>query len=66
MSRDERINGNRRKLCDYLGELEWTIFNGDVEGDEEEEWTYRGEERDSYRLCYRECYTKRQENGLGR
>lgn len=45
-SRNEKINGEERKLCGFLGELEWSILSGSVEGEEEREWTFtkgRGE-----------------------
>lgn len=40
-SRNEKINGEERKLCGFLGELEWSILNGSVESEEEREWTFR-------------------------
>lgn len=45
-SKNEKINGEKRKLCGFLGELEWSIVSGSVEGEEEREWTFtegRGE-----------------------
>lgn len=45
-SKDEKINGKRKKLCSFLGELKRSILNGSVIGDEEGKWTYieeRGE-----------------------
>lgn len=41
-SRDEKINGEGRKLCRFLEDIERSVLNGNVEGDEEEEWTYTG------------------------
>jgi len=41
-SRDGKINGEGRRLCGFLEELGWSILNGNVEGDEEGEWTYTG------------------------
>lgn len=41
-SRDEKINGDERKLYRVLEDIGWSVLNGNVEGDEEEEWTYTG------------------------
>lgn len=41
-SKDEKVNREGKKLCSYLGELGWSILNGNVKGDEEGEWTYTG------------------------
>jgi len=41
-SKDKKINGESRKLLEYIEEREWTILNGNVRGDEEGEFTYRG------------------------
>lgn len=38
--RGEKINRKGRKLCGFLGELGWSILNGNVEGDEKGEWMY--------------------------
>lgn len=45
-SRNE-INGEERKLCGFLGELEWSILSGNVEGEEEREWTFTEERGES-------------------
>src|SRR5436190_10590343 len=41
-SKDEVINGEGRKLVSYIEEMGWSIFNGDMRGDEEGEWTFTG------------------------
>jgi len=41
-SRDEKVNIEGRKLCNFVGELGWSILNGNVKGDEEGQWTYTG------------------------
>ncbi|XP_011864832.1 PREDICTED: sodium/potassium/calcium exchanger 1-like, partial [Vollenhovia emeryi] len=41
-SRDEKSNGEGRRLCRFLEEMGWSIMNGNTEGDEEGEWTYTG------------------------
>ena len=41
-SNDGEVNGEGRRLCRYLGKRGWGIMNGNVEGDEEGEWTYTG------------------------
>lgn len=46
-SRNEKINGEERKLCGFLGELEWSILSGSVEGEEEREWTFTEGRRES-------------------
>lgn len=45
--KDGKMNGNGRKLCEFLGEQGWWILNtwghgGNTRGDEEGEWTYTG------------------------
>lgn len=42
-SKDKKINAENRIMLKILGELEWFILNGDIEGDLNEEWTYTGE-----------------------
>ena len=39
-SRNEVINGEGRKLVNFIGEMGWSIFNGDMRGDEAGEWTF--------------------------
>jgi len=41
-SKDEKVNIEGRKLCNFVGELGWSILNGNVKSDEEGEWTYTG------------------------
>lgn len=41
-SKDEKSNKEGRKLCGFLGELGWSILNGNVKNDEEGKWTYTG------------------------
>jgi len=41
-SKDKKINEEGRKLLRMLGEVGWTILNGNVKGDEEGEFTYTG------------------------
>lgn len=41
-SKDKKRNGEGRKLCTVLAEVGWEILNGDIEGDEDGEWTYTG------------------------
>ncbi|XP_024867350.1 uncharacterized protein LOC112451550, partial [Temnothorax curvispinosus] len=41
-SKDGKVNGEGKKLCRFLGERGWAIFNGGIRGDEEGEWTYTG------------------------
>ena len=36
------MNGEGRKLVNFIGEMGWSIFNGDMRGDEEGEWTFTG------------------------
>lgn len=36
------MNREGRKLCNYLGQLGWSILNKSVEGDKEGEQTYTG------------------------
>lgn len=40
-SKDKKINGEGRKV-EYIEERGWTILNGNVRGNEEEEFTYTG------------------------
>lgn len=41
-SKDKKVNAEGKKLTQMLGELGWEIFNGNIEGDEEGEFTYTG------------------------
>lgn len=41
-SKDRKINGEKRKMVDFLEEKGWRIFNGNVRGDEEGEYTFTG------------------------
>lgn len=41
-SRDKMINGNGWKMVDAMEEMGLEIFNGEMEGDEKGEFTYRG------------------------
>lgn len=41
-SRDKKVNTDGRMLVRRLKETRWFILNGDVEGDEEGNWTYTG------------------------
>lgn len=41
-SKNRKINGERRKLVDFLEERGWRIFNGNVRGDEEGGYTFTG------------------------
>ncbi|XP_071580245.1 uncharacterized protein [Temnothorax nylanderi] len=41
-SKDKKINGDGRKLLEFVEEGGWMIFNGSVKGDEEDEFTYTG------------------------
>jgi len=36
------VNAEERLLLGRIEELGWIIWNGDMKGDEEEEWTYMG------------------------
>lgn len=42
MAKDIKINGEGRKLVEFIIEREWVILNGGVEEDREELWTYTG------------------------
>lgn len=39
-SKDEKINGEGRKLCNFGGKQVWSILNGNIIEDEEREYTY--------------------------
>ena len=39
-SNNVEVNGEGKRLCKYLKERGWDILNGNIEGDEEGEWTY--------------------------
>ncbi|XP_024877156.1 golgin subfamily A member 6-like protein 22, partial [Temnothorax curvispinosus] len=41
-SKDKKINGDGRKLLEFIEERGWMILNGGVKGDEEGEFTYTG------------------------
>lgn len=41
-SKGEIINGEERKLMEFIGERRWTIFNENVKKDEEEKYTFTG------------------------
>lgn len=41
-SKDKVVNVEGKRLCRFVGERGWEILNGNVEGDEEGEWTYTG------------------------
>lgn len=41
-SKDEKVNGEGKLLVRRLEEVEWAIFNGEMEGDREGSWTYVG------------------------
>lgn len=41
-SKDKIINGEGKRLVNCLGEKGWSIFNGDMKGDEEGEWAFAG------------------------
>ncbi|CAK9799089.1 Transposon TX1 uncharacterized 149 kDa protein [Anthophora plagiata] len=41
-SKDKKVNGEGKRLCEFLGDMGWEIMNGDTEGDEEGEFTYIG------------------------
>lgn len=41
-SRDKKVNTDGRMLVRKLKGTRWFILNGDVEGDEEGNWTYTG------------------------
>lgn len=41
-SKNEKVNGEGKRLYGLLEDLGWSILNGNVKGDEEGEWTYVG------------------------
>ncbi|XP_020297624.1 golgin subfamily A member 6-like protein 6 [Pseudomyrmex gracilis] len=41
-SKDKKINAEGRKLVNEIEEVRWSIWNGDIRGDEEGELTYTG------------------------
>lgn len=41
-SKDEKINGEGRKLVEFIEGKGWSIFNGGIRGDEEGEYTFTG------------------------
>ncbi|XP_076301689.1 uncharacterized protein LOC143219703 [Lasioglossum baleicum] len=46
-SKDLIVNGDGRRLCNYIEERGWGIMNGNIKVDEEGEWTYVGERGNS-------------------
>lgn len=51
-SKDEKVNGEGRKLIEFVEENGWGIFNGCIRGDEEGEFSFiGGEGKYSDRLC---------------
>lgn len=51
-SKDEKINRDGKKLVELVEEKGWSIFNGNMSGDEKEEFTFKGKQRIySNRLC---------------
>src|SRR5436190_10980259 len=60
-SRDEVMKGEGRKIVNFIGEMGWSIFNGDMRGDEEGEWTFtggRGNTVIDYVIGNKECREK--------
>ena len=60
-SRNEVINAERKKLVNFIEELGWSIFNGDMRGVEEGEWTFTGGKRNTvidYVIGNEECREK--------
>lgn len=43
-SKDEKMNGEGRKLVAFVEEKEWSLFNGNIKGDENGEFTFTGGE----------------------
>lgn len=41
-SKDLKINRDRKRLIEFIEERGWSVFNGRVKGDEEEEYTFTG------------------------
>lgn len=41
-SKDRKVNKEGRILVEFIKERGWSIFNGVVKGDKEEEYTYTG------------------------
>lgn len=41
-SKDGKCNRVGLRLCKFVKKMGWSILNGNVEGDEEGEWTYTG------------------------
>jgi len=41
-SKDKKVNKEGKLLLERIGELGWVIWNGDIKGDEEGDWTYTG------------------------
>ena len=67
-SRDEVMNEEGRKLVNFIGEMGWSIFNGDMRGEEEGEWTFtggRGNTVIDYVIENEECREKVKRLGVG-
>lgn len=45
-SKDKKINGEGKMLLRKLEKVEWTIFNGNVEGDKNGDWMYTERRRE--------------------
>lgn len=41
-SKDWKMNGEGKRLVEFLEEKGWSILNGDTKGDEEGEYTFTG------------------------
>lgn len=41
-SKDKKVNGEGRKLVEFIEEKGWEIFNGNIKGAEEGEYTFTG------------------------
>lgn len=39
-SKDRKMNREGRKLVDFVEKRGWSVFNGDIKGDESEEFTF--------------------------
>lgn len=50
-SKDKKVNVEGRLLLEKIKELGWVIWNEDIKGDEEREWTYRRARSISDRVC---------------
>lgn len=47
-SKDKKIDGEGKKLLEFIEKRGWEIFNGNIEGDEEGEFTYTREREREY------------------